>query len=193
MSSMFTGIIEKTGVIKKIERNYFTIEVKDFLTDLKIGDSIAVNGVCLTVIELDGESFKIELMPETLRLTNFSSSKEGDEVNLEKSLKVRDRLDGHFVLGHVDGVGEAREIKKDGEFVDLIISVPADLQKYIAKKGAIAVNGISLTIAEDLKDSFRASLTTHTCEVTNLKNIKEGDLVNLEVDILARYLEKLSE
>lgn len=190
---MFTGIIEKTGVIKKIERNYFTIEVKDFLTDLKIGDSIAVDGTCLTIIESDGDSFKIELMPETLRLTNFSCLKEGDKVNLEKSLRVGDKLDGHFVSGHVDGVGKVKEIRKEGKFVDLIISVPADLRKYIARKGAIAINGISLTIAEDLKDSFRASLTTHTCEVTNLKNIKEGDLVNLEVDILARYLKKLSE
>jgi len=190
---MFTGIIERAGIVKKIEQNHLTIEVKDFLSDVKVGDSIAVNGACLTVVRLDSDSFKIELMPETLRVTNFSRLKEGGKVNLEKSLKVGDKLDGHFVLGHVDGVGIIKEIRREGEFVDLIVSVPEGLRKYVAKKGAIAVNGISLTIAEDLKDNFRVSLITHTREVTNFKDIKEGDLVNLEVDILARYLEKLSK
>lgn len=190
---MFTGIIERTGVVQKIIKNCLVIEARGFLSDVKIGDSIAVNGTCLTVIESDGDSFKIELMPETLRLTSFSNLKEGDEVNLEKSLRLDDKLDGHFVLGHIDGVGVIKEIKKEEEFVDLIISAPENLRKYIARKGAIAVNGVSLTIAEDLKDSFRVSLITHTREVTNLKDIKEGDLVNLEVDILARYLEKLSK
>ena len=193
MKFMFTGIIERAGIVKKIEQNHLTIEVKDFLSDVKVGDSIAVNGACLTVVRLDSDSFKIELMPETLRVTNFSRLKEGGKVNLEKSLKVGDKLDGHFVLGHVDGVGIIKEIRREGEFVDLIVSVPEGLRKYVAKKGAIAVNGISLTIAEDLKDNFRVSLITHTREVTNFKDIKEGDLVNLEVDILARYLEKLSK
>lgn len=188
---MFTGIIETTGKIKKIDGHLYTIVVKNFLDDVKIGQSIAVNGVCTTVIDFGEEEFTIELMPETLRVTNFFEVKEGDEVNLERSLKADGRLDGHFVLGHVDGVGRVEEIKEEGEFMDLIISAPEELRKYLARKGAVAVNGVSLTIAEDLGNKFRVSLITHTREITNFKNIKKGDAVNLEIDMLARYLEKL--
>jgi riboflavin synthase len=106
-------------------------------------------------------------------------------------LRADGRLDGHFVLGHVDGVGRIEEIKEDGEFIDLIISAPENLRKYLARKGAVAINGVSLTVAEDLGDKFRVSLITHTREVTNFKNLKTGDAVNLEIDMLARYLEKL--
>jgi len=189
---MFTGIIETAGKIKKIDGHNYTIEVENFLDDVAVGQSIAVNGVCTTIISFGGNEFTIELMPETLRVTNFSEVKEGDEVNLEKSLKADGRLDGHFVLGHVDGVGRVEDIKQDGEFIDLIISAPENLQKYLARKGAVAVNGVSLTIADDLKNKFRVSLITHTREVTNFKNIKKGDAVNLEIDMLARYLEKLT-
>lgn len=188
---MFTGIIETIGKIKKIDGHNYTVEVKIFLDDIKVGDSIAINGVCTTILNFNEGEFTIELMPETLRVTNFSEVKEGDEVNLEKSLKADGRLDGHFVSGHVDGVGKVEEIKEEGEFIDLIISAPEDLRKYLARKGAVAVNGVSLTIAEDLEGSFRVSLITHTREVTNFKNIKKGDAVNLEIDMLARYLEKL--
>ncbi|MFH2136306.1 MAG: riboflavin synthase [Patescibacteria group bacterium] len=188
---MFTGIIETTGKIKKIDGHNYTIEVKNFLDDVKVGQSIAINGVCTTILNFNDGKFTVELMPETLRVTNFSEVKEGDEVNLEKSLKADGRLDGHFVLGHVDGVGKVEEIKEEGEFVDLIIGAPENLQKYLARKGAIAVNGVSLTIAEDLGDRFRVSLITHTREVTNFKNLQKGDAVNLEIDMLARYLEKL--
>jgi riboflavin synthase len=188
---MFTGIIETTGKIKKIDGHYFTIGVKNFLDDAKMGQSISINGVCTTIIEFGPDEFKIEIMPETFRVTNFKELKEGDEVNLEKSLKADGRLDGHFVLGHVDGVGKIEEIKEEGEFVDLIISAPEDLSKYLVRKGAVAINGVSLTIAEDSKDRFRVSLITHTREVTNFKNLKKGDAVNLEIDMLARYLEKL--
>lgn len=188
---MFTGIIETTGKIKRIDGHFFDIKVADFLADIKIGDSIAVNGVCATVIKLDKSSFRIEIMPETLRATNFSKLQGGDKVNLEKSLRAGGRLDGHFVLGHVDGVGRVEEIKQAGDFYDLIISAPENLRKYIARKGTIAINGISLTIAEDLGDNFRVSLISHTKKITNLKNIKKGDKINLEVDVIARYLEKL--
>jgi riboflavin synthase len=188
---MFTGIIETTGKIKKINGYNRTIEAQNFLADIKIGDSIAVNGVCTTVISLGQNEFTIELMPETLRVTNFNEIKEGEEVNLEKSLKMNGRLDGHFVLGHVDGVGRILEIKEDGEFIEIIISAPENLRKYLARKGTVAVNGVSLTISEDLGESFKVSLITHTREVTNFKNIKKGDAVNLEIDMLARYLEKL--
>lgn len=188
---MFTGIVEATGKIKKIDGHNYTIEVKNFLDDAKVGQSIAINGVCTTILSFNEGEFVVELMPETLRVTNFSEVKEGDEVNLEKSLRADGRLDGHFVLGHVDGIGRIEEIKEDGEFIDLIISAPENLRKYLARKGAVAVNGVSLTIAEDLGDRFRVSLITHTREVTNFKNLKKGDAVNLEIDMLARYLEKL--
>jgi len=189
---MFTGIIETTGTVKSRYGDNYVIEVKNFLRDVKMGDSIAVNGVCTTVIDLDVDnSFTIEIMPETARVTMFGYLQVGDEVNLEKSLKVGERLDGHFVLGHVDGVGEVSEAKESGSFVELVIEAPKDLQKYIARKGSIAVNGVSLTIAEDLSGRFKVSLITHTREVTNFKNIKAGDNVNLEVDVVARYLEKL--
>ena len=188
---MFTGIIETTGKIKKIDGYNRTIEVGNFLDDIKIGDSIAINGVCTTVISLGKDEFTIELMPETLRVTNFNEIGEGGEVNLEKSLKMNGRLDGHFVLGHVDGVGRVLEIKEDGEFIEIIISALENLRKYLAKKGTVAVNGVSLTISEDLGESFKVSLITHTREVTNLKNIKKGDAVNLEIDMLARYIEKI--
>jgi len=188
---MFTGIVETTGKIKKIDGYNRTIEVGNFLDDIKIGDSIAINGVCTTVISLGKDEFTIELMPETLRVTNFNEIGEGGEVNLEKSLKMNGRLDGHFVLGHVDGVGRVLEIKEDGEFIEIIISALENLRKYLAKKGTVAVNGVSLTISEDLGESFKVSLITHTREVTNLKNIKKGDAVNLEIDMLARYIEKI--
>ncbi|TAN33497.1 riboflavin synthase [Patescibacteria group bacterium] len=190
---MFTGIIETVGVVKEISNHIFTITVKNFLADIKIGDSIAVNGVCTTVIALDGDSFQIEIMPETFRVTNFSALKVGDDVNLEKSLKVGERLDGHFVLGHVDGVGAVEEIKTVGEYAELVISSPPELRVYLARKGTVAINGISLTIAEDMGERFRVALISHTREITNLKNIKVRDRVNIEVDVIARYLEKLCE
>ncbi len=188
---MFTGIIEKTGKIKSIDGHFFDIEVFDFLSDVAIGDSIAINGVCATVVEFDKDNFKVEIMPETFRVTTFGELQEGSEVNLEKSLRVGDRLDGHFVLGHVDGVGEIKEIKQEGEFIDFIISFPESLKKYVTRKGTMAINGVSLTIAEDLGDAFRISLISYTREITNFKNLKPGDKVNLEVDVIARYLEKL--
>lgn len=188
---MFTGIIETTGKIKKIDGDNWIIEVNNFLDGVKTGDSIAINGVCTTVIDLDENNFTVELMPETLRVTNFNEVSFGDEVNLEKSLKMNGRLDGHFVLGHVDGVGRVLDIKEEGDFIELIISSPRNLRKYLALKGTVAVNGVSLTISEDIEDSFKVSLITHTKEITNFKNIKKGDAVNLEIDMLARYLEKL--
>jgi riboflavin synthase len=130
-------------------------------------------------------------MPETLRVTNFNEIKEGDEVNLEKSLKMNGRLDGHFVLGHVDGVGRVLEIREDGEFIEVVINAPENLRKYLARKGTVVVNGVSLTISEDLGDKFKVSLITHTREVTNFKNIKVGDAVNLEIDMIVRYMEKI--
>jgi riboflavin synthase len=192
---MFTGIVEKTGKIKKIEdkegKIYFTIEVKNFLDDVSIGDSISCDGACLTTVKKTDNDFIVELMPETLNLTKFNDSKEGDLINLEKALKVDARLDGHFVMGHVDGVGKIKNIEKEGEYINLIINAPAEIIKFLAYKGSVSINGVSLTISGSGRDWLKVSLITHTLEITNLKELKEGDRVNLEVDMIARYLEKL--
>lgn len=192
---MFSGIIETTGKIKKIEdknkKVYFTIEVKNFLNNIKIGASIACDGVCLTVVKKIRNSFKVELMPETLRVTKFLDSKTGDLINLEKSLKVGDFVDGHFVMGHIDGVGKIKKIVLDKEYINLIIKIPRGLEKFIAYKGSISINGVSLTISGLGQDWFKVSLITHTLEITNLSYLKINDKVNLEIDIIARYLERL--
>lgn len=192
---MFKGIVEKTGKLKKIDnRNgkiYFTVEVKDFFSKTKVGDSISCDGVCLTVVKIKGDTFEVELMPETLRLTRFSNVKVGCNINLEHSLRLGDTIDGHFVSGHVDCVGKIKTIQKDGDYTNLIIAVPEKISKYLALKGSSTVNGVSLTIAGETKNSFKVCLITHTLEITNLADLKVGDLVNIEVDLLARYLEKL--
>ncbi len=192
---MFTGIVEKTGKLKKIENKngkiYFTVEVKNFLQDIKIGSSISCDGVCLTVIKKTKDSFTVELMPETLRLTKFADSKIGNLINLEKSLKIGERIDGHFVMGHVDGVGIIKKVVKEGEYIDLIIKVPKKIIKYLAYKGSASINGVSLTIAGAGKDWFKVCLITHTLDITNLSKLAAGDKVNIEVDMIARYLEGL--
>lgn len=194
---MFTGIVETTGKIKKIENKngkvYFTIAIKNFLRGVRVGDSLACDGVCLTVVKKIKDIFMVELMPETLRLTRFSDSGTGDLVNLEKSLKLGEKLDGHFVMGHVDGVGAVKEVAKEGKYISLIIKVPKKIIKYLAYKGSVSVNGVSLTIAGNSDNSFKVCLITHTLEVTNLSELKPGDKVNIEIDMIARYLEKLME
>ncbi|MEA3464030.1 MAG: riboflavin synthase [Patescibacteria group bacterium] len=192
---MFAGIVEKTGKIQKIEdrksKIYFTINVKSFLKDIKIGSSISCDGACLTVVKKTKDSFIVELMPETLKLTKFINSKAGDLINLEKSLKIGERIDGHFVMGHVDGVGIVKKIIKEGKYIDLIIKVPQRLIKYLAYKGSASINGVSLTIAGNGNNWFKVCLITHTLDITNLSTLKTGDKVNIEVDMIARYLERL--
>ncbi len=192
---MFTGIITQKGKIKKIKslngKIYFAIAAPNFLRGAKIGDSVACDGVCLTLVKIAKDEFEVELMPETLRLTKFQDAAAGSSVNLERSLKIGDRLDGHFVSGHIDDVGIIKEIAKDGDYTDLIINASAPLMKYFARKGSAAVNGVSLTIAGIGKDWFKVCLITHTLTVTNLSELKIGDKVNLEVDMIARYLEQL--
>jgi len=212
---MFTGIVEKTGKIQNIkdkpavatsaakalkvkkamagknEKVYFTIGAENFLQDIKIGSSISCDGACLTVVKRTKNSFTVELMPETLRLTKFVDSQVDDLVNLEKSLKIGERIDGHFVMGHVDCVGVVKKIEREGEYVNLIIKVPKKIIKYFAYKGSASVNGVSLTIAGAGKSWFKVCLITHTLEMTNLSELKTGDKVNIEVDMIARYLERL--
>jgi len=194
--TMFTGIVEKTGKIQNIKKDggkiYFTIEVKYFLQDIKIGGSISCDGVCLTVVKKNKNSFTVELMPETLRLTKFADSQAGDLINLEKSLKIGERIDGHFVMGHVDGVGIVSKIEREGEYINLIIKVPKKIIKYLAYTGSASINGVSLTIAGNGKDWLKVCLITHTLEITNLSKLETKDKVNIEVDMIARYLERLA-
>ncbi len=189
---MFTGIIKKTGEISKIEKTgnkiYFTIKTSDFLRDVKIGESVSCDGVCLTVIKKIKDSFKVELMPETLRMTKFRHAKAGDLINLELALKMGERIDGHFVMGHIDGTGVVKKIINEGGFKTLAIKIHRKLIKYIAYKGSAAVNGVSLTVSGAGKDWFKISLITHTLENTNLSELKKGDEVNIEVDMMARYI-----
>ncbi len=196
---MFSGIVQTTGKIQEIKNKnnkvYFFIEAKNFLKDVKIGESINCDGVCLTVVKKKKNFFEVELMPETLKVTKFVDSQKGDLINLEKSLKVNGKINGHFVLGHIDGVGKVKKIIFDNDYLEFFISVPQKLMKFLAYKGSVTVNGVSLTISgiDNKKNLFKISLISHTLEVTNLSELKIGDKVNIEVDVLARYLDQLKQ
>ena len=187
---MFTGIIEETGKIKAITRNKITVEAKVVTEGTKQGDSIAVNGVCLTVTNIGADFFDADVSPETLKVTTLGNLKTGFVVNLERALQADSRLGGHIVSGHVDGFGRIKVIKQDGSFCNITTELPRELAKYAAKKGSIAVNGISLTIADVSNNDVTMVVIPHTFENTNLKTLKAGDVVNIETDILAKYVEK---
>ena len=191
---MFTGIIEAVGEIKKIIplENGIRIEITSGgldLSDLRIGDSIATNGVCLTITTLMGGTVSMEVSRETLSCTQSLGTR-GGRVNLEKAMKLSDRINGHLVSGHVDGVGKIIKLEQVGESYILAIRPPVSLMRYIAKKGSITVNGVSLTVNLITEDEFRVNLIPHTLAVTTFKELKKDMEVNLEVDMLARYLEK---
>lgn len=192
---MFTGIVEAVGEIKQIgsleDGLSLSISAGSLdLTDLKIGDSIAVNGVCLTVTSLASKLFSVDVSRETLSCTQ-GLDKQGGKVNLEKALRLSDRLGGHLVSGHVDGVGEVIKFEPAGESYLLVIKLPASLPRYVAKKGSITVNGVSLTVNRIAGDELEINLIPHTLAATTLKDLKTGARVNLEVDMLARYVERL--
>jgi len=192
---MFTGIIEAVGEIKKIIplENGIRIEVasgKLDLRDVHIGDSIATNGVCLTITTLVGSIISMEVSRETLQCTQGLNIP-GRRVNLEKAMQLSDRINGHLVSGHVDGVGKVIKLEPTGENYILAIKPPASLMKYIAKKGSITVNGVSLTVNLITRDEFRVNLIPHTLAMTTLQELKTNMEVNLEVDMLARYLNQL--
>jgi len=191
---MFSGIVAATGRIRKAERRKaglrLTVDAGTLpLRDVAIGDSIALNGVCLTVVARAPKSFGVDVSRETLRCT-VGLDKPG-EINLEKALRMSDRLDGHLVLGHVDGVGKVVRFEAVGENRLLRMRVPADLARYIARKGSIAVHGVSLTVNAVRGAEFEVNLIPHTLAVTTLKGLRTGDRVNLEMDPLARYAERL--
>ncbi len=192
---MFTGIVEESGKVNLINKDIksakIKVEAKLVTEDLNIGDSIAVNGVCLTIIEFSNTYIIAEVMHETLERTSIKTLKPGDRVNLERALKADGRFGGHIVTGHVDGTGTILKTKRDGIAEIFDISYPPELEKYIAKKGSVAIDGISLTVVDINKEYFRLSLIPHSLKMTTLGYKKTGDIVNIEIDVLARYVEKL--
>ncbi|MBO9665090.1 riboflavin synthase [Dokdonella sp.] len=193
---MFTGIIQAVGRIAEREQRggdaRIVIEVGTLdLADVALGDSIAVAGVCLTAVELAGGRFAADVSAETLRLTTLGALAVGDAVNLEKSLRLADRLGGHLVSGHVDGVGAVVAVRDDGGSQRWTFRAPAPLARYIAVKGSICVDGTSLTVNEAGADTFGVTLIPHTLAATTFGSRKAGDAVNLEVDLIARYVERL--
>jgi riboflavin synthase len=193
---MFTGIIEATGRVIAIKASGVDLKLTigsdslDF-SDVKLGDSIASNGVCLTVTALDGKSFNADVSGETVKRTLFGQYKSGQLLNLEKALLATGRLGGHLVSGHVDGISSVEKIEKFGEAWQVWIKMPKDLAHYIAEKGSITVDGISLTVNELSASAFRLTIVPHTARETTLMSLKAGSQVHLEVDLIARYLERL--
>lgn len=192
---MFTGIIEEIGKIAKTKPIAgglsIKIEADNILNDINVNDSICIDGVCLTVTNFDESGFWVDAVGATLDKTTFVSVKTPSAVNLERSVKLNDRLGGHLVQGHVTGMGTISEIKKLGENYLLHINVPENLERYLIKEGSIAVNGISLTIADLYKNVVSISIIPHTWQNTNLQYKKLNEKVNIEIDILAKYVEKL--
>ncbi|WP_031458144.1 riboflavin synthase [Chloroflexus sp. MS-G] len=195
---MFTGIVEEMGTVAHIvgdqdQANQLTVNCHTVLEGTRIGDSIAVNGTCLTVTALTDHSFTVGLSPETLRRTNLGRLKVGDPVNLERALAFGSRMGGHYVQGHVDGVGEIVAIVPEGDSKRVTIRPPARLLPYIVEKGYIAVDGVSLTVAEMGRDTFTVALVAYTQSAVIMGHQQVGALVNIEVDIIAKYVERLVE
>ncbi len=194
--AMFTGLIEEQGniVSLKKEATNLNIEVnaKQVLKDLKLGDSIAIDGVCQTVTKIGPKSFWVTAIDETLKLTNFNSYQKGTKVNLERCLRPIDRLGGHIVQGHVDGIGTLASVDNADGSYELKIKIPKALGKYIIHKGSIALNGISLTVAAITTNMVKVCIIPKTWEMTNLAQLEIGDQINVEVDQIAKYVEKLS-
>ena len=192
---MFTGLIAELGTVKALNRQgisyHLTVNAKKIQENLKIGDSVAVNGVCLTVVDKQEDSFTADVMPETVRLTNIGLLQVGDKVNLERTLRLCDGLDGHLVTGHVEGLGVIKSKQQEGIAVIVTIETEARLLKYILTKGSIAIDGISLTVIRTDETSFAVSLIPHTAKETTLGLKAVGDKVNLETDIIGKYVEKL--
>ena len=187
---MFTGIIEELGEILSITQNRISVGCATVLEGTKLGDSIAVNGVCLTVVEILPKGFVADVSPETFKVTALGNLHAGSLVNLERAMKADGRFGGHIVSGHIDGKGKFISCKKSGDFYELEIELSSELAKYTIKKGSIAINGISLTIAGAEVNSVKVAIIPHTYENTNLKELKNGDFVNIEVDMVAKYIEK---
>lgn len=191
---MFTGIIEEIGTISSIKRGRVSaslvINAQRVNSDLKIGDSINTNGACLTVTSFNKNSFEVDVMAETMRKTNLDLLKSGSQVNLERALKLNDRLGGHMVSGHIDGTGTITQIYQEEIATWYTIKAEKEILNYIIRKGSVAIDGISLTVADLQESSFKVSIIPHTAKQTTLLSKKAGDVVNIENDMTARYIEK---
>ena len=192
---MFTGIVEDKGKVLRVEyrgqEKRLTIELPPHLTEVQLGDSININGVCLTIVQKQGKAIELDLSQETLQKTVLGELKKGNQVNLERSLKLTDRLGGHIVTGHTDGIGEIVEKRRERDFLQLKIRIPESVSRYVVQKGSIAIDGISLTVNEYLGNEIRMTLIPYTIEKTTLLDKSVGDRVNVEADILGKYVEKL--
>ncbi|SFU46995.1 riboflavin synthase [Alicyclobacillus macrosporangiidus] len=194
---MFTGLVEEVGQVRRIEHRqhsaHIHIGARRVLEGVRIGDSISVNGACLTVVAFSADGFTADAVPETLRRTNLGRLAPGDAVNLERALALGDRLGGHLVSGHVDGVGVVRAKARDGIATVLTIAAPPEVMRYVVEKGSICVDGVSLTVMDVTDGAFRVSIIPHTGERTTLLQADVGREVNLEADLLAKYVEALLE
>ena len=187
---MFTGIIEETGKLKSLGGGRITISAKKILADINIGDSIAVNGICLTVTSFGGDFFTADVMPETLRRTSLENLPAGSLINLERALTLSSRLGGHIVSGHIDGAGKIIDITAEKNAVLIKVTADKEIIRYIAVKGSVALDGISLTVADVDENSFVVSLIPHSMSETNLHTKKIGSFLNIETDIIAKYVER---
>ncbi len=194
-SSMFTGIVEEMGSVKTLRREAgaarLTVSASTVLGGTAVGDSICVNGVCLTVVEMGRADFSADVAVETLKVTNLGDLKIGTKVNLERALQLSARIGGHLVTGHVDAVGRIREKKQEGNSWRIVIEAPETALRYIIKKGSVAVDGISLTVADVDRTGFSIAMIPHTARLTTLGFKSAGDSVNLETDIIGKYVERL--
>ncbi|MCT4542227.1 MAG: riboflavin synthase [Vallitalea sp.] len=192
---MFTGLINEIGevlnITKGIDSAKLTIKAKKILSDINIGDSIAVNGVCLTVINYEKNNFTVDVMPETMLITNMKNLKKNSLVNLESALKVGDRFGGHIVTGHIDGIGSIGSFKKDDNATRVKIKVPSELTNYIIYKGSVTVDGVSLTVSNINENGFEISIIPLTSLETIILRKKIGEIVNIECDIIGKYVERL--
>jgi riboflavin synthase len=191
---MFTGLVEDIGKVKKIDKKggsmSLFVECNLDLTETKIGDSISVDGVCLTVVELKSKGFRVEVSSETLQRATIKDIKEGQKINLERAMRLSDRLGGHLVLGHVDGIGKIKGISRDAASTKMKISAPTNIMKYIIEKGSVAIDGISLTVNDCTDVDFSLNIIPHTAGQTTLSSKKVGDSINIENDIIGKYVEK---
>ena len=187
---MFTGIVEELGKIRQITSNKIEIECKNILNDTKNGDSICVNGICLTVTNITEKSFAADISSETLSVSALGKVHAGDYVNLERAMCANGRFGGHIVSGHIDGYGKIRQIEQSGDFYNLEVELPSELSRYVIKKGSIAINGISLTVASINGNRVCVAVIPHTYQNTNLKYLHAECFVNIEVDMFAKYIEK---
>jgi riboflavin synthase len=188
---MFTGLVREVGRVLSFEQGRLTVEAPAAAGDAEIGDSVAIDGVCLTVVAVDGSTFAFDAVPETLARTALSTLERDSSVNLEPALRAGEPLGGHYVQGHVDGVGTVRSIERERDGKRIWFDAPADLLRYVVEKGSIAVQGASLTVATTDGAGFAVALIPHTLDVTTFGALTVGARVNLEVDVLAKYVEKL--